>query len=658
MKKVVQILMLVIVPFACIDDKKPTALEEYPGYSGEDLGLSREGESWVFRVWSPVADKMMLRFYSERIGGNPVSEVEMKEEDGVWKAVHPLESKGLFYTFQAIIDGVEMDEVVDPYVKLVGVNGKRGYLALPEDADPADWSEDRSPELSGKSDIILYEVHVRDFSIDAGSGMEAKGKFMAFTEEGTTSSEGVSTGLDHMVDLGVTHVHLLPSFDYRSIDETRLAEKKYNWGYDPQNYNVPEGGYATDPYDPLARVREFKQLVQALHNKGLRVVMDVVYNHTGYTESSLFNQLVPDYYYRQNAEGGFSDAAACGNEVASERSMVRKFILESVRFWAEEYHIDGFRFDLMGIHDIETMNLISQELRGIDPDIFIYGEGWTAGTSPLPDSTRALKANTQQLEGIAAFSDDLRDGIKGSVFEDLERGFVSGLDGTKESIKFGIVASTEHPDLDYDAVNYSDKPWASQPTQCINYVSCHDNMTLWDKLRISMPESSENDLVAMHKLANTIVLTSQGVPFLHAGVEFLRSKNGAHNSFESPDSINSIKWDRKHQYLNVYEYYRNLISLRKAHPAFRMTTTDQIRQHLEFMNIDDPLVVGYWLQDNANSDDWETIGVLINGSEVSKSISIPEGDWTAELMDGAFGARRISAGLISVAPKSALIFHN
>ena len=428
-------LLTIILLVNCESKQEKMTFDKFPSYDGSDLGLTQKDDQWQFKVWAPTAEKVSLLLYSEGSGGDAKESIEMSVENGLWSTSIGTDYEGQYYAFQATIDGQQMMEVVDPYVKMVGVNGHRGYLGSPNQTNPEGWENDVSPALSHPNDIVLYEVHVRDFSSHSSSGANAKGKFVAFTEEGTTNDFDQSTGIDHLKELGVTHIHLLPSFDFRSIDESIADNPKYNWGYDPQNYNVPEGSYATDPSDPTVRVREFKELVMALHSNGLRVILDVVYNHTGYTEESLFNQLVPGYYYRQNAEGGFSDAAACGNEVASERAMVRKFMLESVKYWVEEYHIDGFRFDLMGIHDIETMNLISKELRAMDETIFIYGEGWTAGASPLPDTLRALKANTSLLDNIAAFSDDLRDGLKGSVFEDLETGFVSGKEDRKESIK-------------------------------------------------------------------------------------------------------------------------------------------------------------------------------------------------------------------------------
>ena len=422
----------------------------------------------------------------------------------------------------------------------------------------------------------------------------------------------------------------------------------------------PEGSFSTDPYDGRVRIREFKEMVQTFHANGIRVILDVVYNHTGQTEDSNFNQLVPNYFYRQNAEGGFSDASACGNETASERFMMRKYIVESVKHWVDEYHIDGFRFDLMGIHDMETMNEVSAAVRAIDPSIFVYGEGWTAGASPLPSEEQALKANTYKMEKVAAFSDDLRDGLKGSVFEHEQRGFVSQGDDMKESIKFGIVASTQHPQLDYEAVNYSKAPWASEPSQTISYVSCHDNHTLFDRLKISNPEASEEELIQMHKLAETIVLTSQGVPFLHAGMEMLRTKNGEENSYQSPDEINQIDWSRKSEYIEVFDYYKGLINLRKNHPAFRMPNTEMIQRNLKFIDIDGENFLAYKIKDHANGDSWKEILVLLNGSALNKTISLPKGNWSlvgnGSIIDEA-GIGRRRSGSLTIPARTAFILN-
>ncbi len=618
---------------SCTNQKGELTFESYPTYEGNDLGMTYTASKTTIKVWAPTASELKLKLYHKGHDGSAFEEINMvMDGGGTWKAELEGDYADIYYTVQAKIDGLWKTEVAEPYARAVGVNGQRAMIVDLESTDPPGWSADKAPALEAFEDIIIYELHIRDMSIHPESGIMQKGKYLGLTETGTTS-HGASTGLDHLKELGITHVHILPAFDFRSIDETKLDQAKFNWGYDPQNYNVPEGSYATDPYDGSVRIKEFKAMVKALHEAGIRVIMDVVYNHTGYTEESNFNQLVPGYYYRQNENGGFSDAAACGNETASERYMMRKFIIESVTYWAREYHIDGFRFDLMGIHDLETMNAVTDALHALDPTIFIYGEGWTAGASPLPDSVRALKANVADLNGIAAFSDELRDAIKGHWYEEKDNGFVSGKTTAKESIKFGVVAATEHPQVDYEAVNYTNTPWSPQPSQTINYVSCHDNNTLYDKLKATNPDASETELIRMHQLAETIVFTSQGVPFLHAGADFLRTKYGVENSYESPDSINQIQWPRKAAFKEVFEYHKNLILFRKSHPAFRMSTKEMIQQNLSFVETDDDLLVAFIISNHANNDDWEEILVLYNGSREKKSMDLQEQGWRRVLYD-------------------------
>jgi pullulanase len=633
--------------------------DNYPVYSGNDLEVNYSPEKTAFRIWAPTADDAKVLIFEDGIGGTPLFEKKMKRDvDGTWVADFTEDLKGRFYSFRVKFDGDWLNETPGIYAAAVGVNGLRGAIIDMEETNPPGWDNDKKPPLRSFNDIIVYEVQVRDLSIHPESGIKRKGKFSGLTEEGTLSPEGEKTGIDHIEELGVTHVHLLPSFDFRSIDETRLEENKYNWGYDPENYNVPEGSFSTDPFDPKARVREFKEMVLAFHKKGIRVVLDVVYNHTGKTDDSNFNLLVPGYYYRQNEDGTFSNASACGNETASERPMMRKYIIESLKYWMDEYHLDGFRFDLMGIHDIETMNEISYELHNIDPTIFIYGEGWTAGGSPLQEDQQALKKNTYRLDSIAAFSDDIRDGIKGSWNNHESKGFVSGAPDLEESVKFGVVASTKHPQVDYTKVNYSPEPWAAEPYQTMNYVSCHDNHTLWDKLVISNPGASADELTRMHKLANTIVMTSQGIPFLHAGVDFLRTKQGVENSYNQPDSINQIDWSMKHENRDVFDYYRGLIKLRKDHPAFRMSSTAEIQKNLEFIETGIPNVVAFQLKNHANGDSYKNIIVIYNASKQNQIIDIPFGKWTIVLNEDGFkktGYRVFKHDKISVPAVSAMV---
>lgn len=601
---------------------------KYPVYKGDDLGLIYSKKKSKFRVWSPTATEVTLSFFEQSIGGEAYEVKKMKKgKNGTWCLTVKGDLEGKFYAFQVTTPAGQQPLTVDPYVKAVGVNGQRGMVVDMEKLNPEGWENDQRPALKSYSDIILYELHLRDISIHPASGIEHKGKFLGLAETGTKTPDGQSTGLDHIKEMGVTHVHLLPAFDFRSIDEFLVNAGVYNWGYDPQNYNALEGTYATNAEDGRVRIKEFKQMVKALHDNGIRVVMDVVYNHTGATEESVFSYMVPKYYYRFNQQGRYSNASGCGNEVASERPMVRKFMVESMKYWAEEYHIDGFRVDLMGIHDIETMNEVATELHKIDPTIFVYGEGWTAGDSPLPENMRAVKLNTKQLKNIAAFSDDFRDGVKGHVFTHDAKGFASGEHNLVESVKFGIVGAIDHPQINYEAVNYSNSAWANQPTQCINYASCHDNHTLWDRLVNSTPELSDTERLHINKLAQTLVLTSQGIPFLHAGEEFVRTKNGVENSFQSSNKINWINWENKSKHVDLLNYYKQLIQLRKKHPAFRMGNADMVREKLEFIDLPYDNVFGYQLKDHANGDEWKNILVIFNGNKVGKRITVPEGDW-------------------------------
>lgn len=636
--------------------------EDYPVYEGDELGVRYTSEATQFRLWSPAIEAARVHIYENYIGGDAVQSLELgRSEGGTWLGILEGDHAGKYYTFQVQSAGVWLEEKPDPYARAVGTNGRRGMILDLDTTDPENWENDRRRQTANPTDAIVYELHIRDLSIAGNSGIQNQGKFLGLAETGTKSPDGRSTGLDHIKDMGITHVHILPAFDFRSIDESDPAKYRYNWGYDPQHYNVPEGTYSTDPVDGAVRIREFKQMVQAFHQAGIGVILDVVYNHTGDTEHSVFNQLVPGYYYRHWEDGRFSDASACGNETASERAMVRNYIIESVKYWADEYHLDGFRFDLMGIHDIETMNAVSAALRAIDPSILVYGEGWTAGDSPLPYEERALKRFTHQLDGVAAFSDNIRDGIKGHVFTPDDRGFASGKPGLKETIKFGIVASTDHPQVDYEAVEWLDEPkaWAAAPTQTMTYVSCHDNHTLWDRLLNSHPDASEEDRISMQKLAGAMVLTSQGISFLHAGVEMLRTKYGVENSFESPDSINRIDWARKTQYADVVDYFKGLIALRKNHPAFRMTTTEMLQEHLQFLDTEGDNFIAYTINGNANGDSWSNILILLNGALDPQPFTLPEGNWTPVLNENGYGEEGHGSsfnGTINIPASTALIF--
>ena len=597
----------------------------YPVYHGDDLGLSYSPQQCKFRLWAPTAQEVELRLYSDGHTDSLLETHAMQSDtDGTWLLVLDGKLRRLFYTYRVRVGDNWLAETPDPYSIGVGTNGLRSYIIDLLRTDPEGWDTDIKPPLKSFADIVLYEAHVRDLTVSETSGVSAanRGRFLGLTEHGTLSPQRETTGIDHLVELGITHLHLLPIYDFMSVDDTK-RDGQYNWGYDPQHYNVPEGWYASDPYNPKFKIKEMKQLVQAMHKSGIRVVMDVVYNHTGFTRESVFERTVPGYYYRITPTGAFSNASGCGNEIASERAMVRKYIVNSVKYWATEYHIDGFRFDLMGILDIETMHAIRNALDEIDPTIFIYGEGWTGGLSPLPDHLRALKHNTSRIEGVASFSDDFRDAIKGHWSSEYERGFISGQDGYEESVKFGIVAANYHTQVNYAWVNYSKHPWANSPLQTINFVSCHDNHTLWDKLKLSVPEATEDQMLKMQKLANGIILTSQGIPLLHAGVELSRTKNYSHNSYNLPDAINQIDWNRKSRYKGLFLYYKGLIALRRSHPAFRMDSTEMINKHLNFLKTEGGSFVAYHLRDHANNDSWQDIVVAYNGSRQERFLRLP-----------------------------------
>ena len=602
----------------------------YPVYNGKDLGLTYSPKAATFKIWAPTATAAKLNLYKADMGGNAIRSINMnKGENGVWQITVSENLKNSYYTFKVNIGNAWSEEVVDPYAKACGTNGLRAQVIDLKETNPVGWEKDKSPNFSTtnkQTDAIIYELHVRDASIHASSGIKNKGKFLGLAEVGTKNSAGQSTGLSHLKEFGVTHVHLLPFYDYNSVDETKAAEQ-YNWGYDPVNYNIPEGSYSTNPADGKVRIKELKELIKTMHSNGLRIIMDVVYNHTALTKNSNFNTLVPDYYYRKRADGSFSDASSCGNETASDNAMFQKFMIESVVYWVKEYHIDGFRFDLMGIHDIETMNLISDTLHKIKPSIVLYGEGWTSSSSPLPDDKRALKKNAAQLNGIAVFSDDMRDGIKGSVFNINDRGFATGQIENSESVKFGIVAAGKHPQINYSKVNYSKEPYTAGPAGLINYADCHDNNILWDKIELSFKDASVGERTKMHELAYAIVLTAQGASFLHAGTEFLRTKNGVENSFDKGDIVNGINWDLKTKNNATYQFIKSLVQIRRAHPAFRMQTAQQIATHLNFENNQPAGIIAYTINGAAVGDSWKKIWVAFNGSQNPQSLTVPKGSW-------------------------------
>ena len=610
--------------------------------------MSYSPEQTVFKLFAPNNAKCTVKVGKKKVKMT-------KAGDCLWTATVKGDLKGQPYVFNT-----GHGDTPGVFAKAVGTNGKEAYILDLATTNPVGWESDQRPVVKSPVDLIVYEMHHRDFSI-ARPDAKYPGKFLALTEP---------WAIKHLKDLGINAVHILPSYDYGSVDESRLNEPQYNWGYDPVNYNVPEGGYSTDPSKPEVRIREFKQMVQALHKAGIRVILDVVYNHTYNIDNSNFQKTYPDYYYRKTADGAYSNGSGCGNETASEKPMMRRFMMESVKYWINEYHIDGFRFDLMGCHNIETMNQIRQMVNTIDPTIFIYGEGWSAGACALPNEKLGMKANIPQMHGIAAFSDEIRDALRGPFSDDTVSGWLGRLNTSKagqftgdqevESLKFGLVGCIQHPQVDMKKVNYSKEPWAIEPTQMMSYVSCHDDMCLVDRLKASIPRIKEDEIIRLDLLAQTAVFTSQGVPFMLSGEELLRNKKGVHNSFESPDSINQLDWQNKLRYPQVFEYYKNLIQLRKHFPHFRLGSAAEVRDKMCFLNAPSG-VVAYSITDTMGNVTNKVVIVVLNPTRKQQTISIPEGHYTIVCASGVIdlnGIDTFTGRQVSVAPQTALIIHD
>ena len=610
--------------------------------------MSYSPEQTVFKLFAPNNAKCTVKVGKKKVKMT-------KAGDCLWTATVKGDLKGQPYVFNT-----GHGDTPGVFAKAVGTNGKEAYILDLATTNPVGWESDQRPVVKSPVDLIVYEMHHRDFSI-ARPDAKYPGKFLALTEP---------WAIKHLKDLGINAVHILPSYDYGSVDESRLNEPQYNWGYDPVNYNVPEGGYSTDPSKPEVRIRESKQMVQALHKAGIRVILDVVYNHTYNIDNSNFQKTYPDYYYRKTADGTYSNGSGCGNETASEKPMMRRFMMESVKYWINEYHIDGFRFDLMGCHDIETMNQIRQMVNTIDPTIFIYGEGWSAGACALPNEKLGMKANIPQMPGIAAFSDEIRDALRGPFSDDTVSGWLGRLNTSKagqftgdqevESLKFGLVGCIQHPQVDMKKVNYSKEPWAIEPTQMMSYVSCHDDMCLVDRLKASIPRIKEDEIIRLDLLAQTAVFTSQGVPFMLSGEELLRNKKGVHNSFESPDSINQLDWQNKLRYPQVFEYYKNLIQLRKHFPHFRLGSAAEVRDKMCFLNAPSG-VVAYSITDTMGNVTNKVVIVVLNPTRKQQTISIPEGHYTIVCASGVIdlnGIDTFTGRQVSVAPQTALIIHD
>ncbi len=622
-------------------------------YTGDDLGAQWSPESTRFRVWAPTAEEVLLNLYGSGTEGTDdlLEQIAMTADvNGTWIAEKEGDINGTYYTYTAVINGEER-EACDPYARTTGVNGKRAMVLDLAATNPQGWDTDVDPNAGGTyNDAIIYELHVRDLSSDSSSGIENVGKFLGLTETGTRTAGGMATGLDHIKELGVTHLHLLPVYDYGSVDEANLDKAQFNWGYDPVNYNVPEGSYSTDPYNGEVRVREMKQMVKTLHDNGISVIMDVVYNHVQSAGDFCVNRLVPGYFSRMDENGAYSNGSGCGNDTASERSMVRKYIVDSVKYWADEYHIDGFRFDLVGLLDTETVNQIVEEVHRDHPNVIFYGEGWTMDTAVTKEGiTMATQLNSTETPGFAYFSDTIRDALKGSVF-DTSLGYVSGAEGLEETIKQCFMGLTD---------------WCTTPAQTINYASCHDNLTMMDRLTRSALSSSRADKIRMNNLAAAIYMTSEGIPFLQAGEEMLRTKMKAdstfdENSYASPDYVNSLKWEtlEEEEYKQVFAYYKGLIAFRKAHGALRLTNAQDVEQNVFPVEGLPANVVAFQVNGGVNGETSEGLFLIFNPNNRTEEITLPDGVWDVYVNGEKAGTEvlaTITNGKASVDPISALV---
>ncbi len=628
------------------------AFEALYTYEGDDLGAVWSPEKTTFRVWAPTAAAVKLNLYAsgDYRESDLIQQVEMTADaNGTWVATLEGDLNGTYYTYTVDVDGMQ-NEACDPYARAVGVNGKRAMVIDLDSTDPEGWENDTDPHYGNTiTEAIIYELHVRDLSIDENSGIVNKGKFLGLTETGTTTPEGIPTGLDHIKALGITHIHLLPSYDYGSVDETALEDNVFNWGYDPVNYNVPEGSYSTDPYNGEVRVKEFKQMVKTLHDNGISVIMDVVYNHVYSGEEFCFNKIVPLYFSRVNREGQFSAGSGCGNDTASERAMVKKYIVDSVCYWADEYHIDGFRWDLVGLIDTVTINEVMEEVHKTHPNIIFYGEGWTMNTQMTKDGyTLTTQVNSQETPGFAFFSDTLRDAIRGSNSNNSKPGYVANTGGFAGNIADCFLGAPA---------------WCKSPAQTINYASCHDNHTLFDRITMSTPDASFADRVKMNNLAAAIVMTSQGIPFIHAGEEMLRSKpleDGSfdHNSYRSSDAVNNLKWAdlSKEEYQTTFRYYQGLIEFRKAHPALCMTSAGEVAEKITKLGGLDFNVVGFHIAAGANGEASEFI-VVFNPTPSASTVNLPEGEWTIYINGDKAGIQALgtATGTATAEPISAMV---
>ncbi|MBQ4529529.1 MAG: type I pullulanase [Lachnospiraceae bacterium] len=608
--------------------------EEKYTYDGNDLGATWSQDKTTFKVWAPTAEKVVVNLYAsgDETKQDTLETVEMTlGENGVWSAEKEGDLNGTYYTYSVIINH-EIMEAGDPYAKTTGVNGKRAMVINLDETDPEGWAKDKNPNAKMNiTDAVIYETHLRDLSADESSGVKNKGKFLSLTETETKTSAGNPTGLDYLRDLGITHLHILPMYDFGSVDETKLDTEQYNWGYDPVNYNVPEGSYSTNPQNGSVRVKEAKEMVKSLHDNGISVIMDVVYNHVYDSQTFSYNILVPEYFSRINDYGEYANGSGCGNDNATERNMVKKYIVDSVNYWVEEYHIDGFRFDLVGLIDTETMNEVIETVHKKHPDVIFYGEGWSMDTSLTKTGhTLTTQDNIEQVSELALFNDYFRDNVRGANGNASDGGYVSGASGKSTAME-NIVSGSPS--------------WAQNPTQVINYNACHDNNTLFDKLSISNGLENFDDNVKRNKLSAAVMFTSQGTPFMMSGEEILRTKTKEDamldgktkdedsfdsNSYKSGDLVNSIKWDTLSEisYKNVYEYYRGLIAFRKAHGGLRMTSSKDVEKHLTMAEETPENVVAFSISGSYKAEKSKGIYVIYNSNKEVKEVTLPAGEWS------------------------------
>jgi pullulanase len=622
-------------------------------YSGDDLGATWTKDKTTFRVWAPTATAVSVNLYEtgDPANGDLIEQLPMTADvNGTWIAEISGDQNGIYYTYQVEVDG-QSNEACDPYARTTGVNGMRAMILDLDSTDPTGWDKDKDPHYGNSiTDAIIYELHVRDLSMDDTSGITNKGKFLGVIETGTTNPKGKPTGLDYIKNLGITHIHLLPSYDYATVDETNLEANEFNWGYDPKNYNVPEGSYSTDPYNGEVRVKEFKTMVKGLHDNGISVIMDVVYNHVYDAKSFCFNQIVPDYFSRVTPFGNYSQGSGCGNDTASERSMVKKYIVDSVTYWADEYHIDGFRFDLVGLIDTETMNAVIEEVHKTHPNVIFYGEGWNMSTDLTKDGYElTTQANSELVNNFSFFNDTLRDSIRGPMSQSNKPGYISGGGGFAGDIARCFMGQTT---------------WCQTPTQSINYASCHDNLALYDRIIMSTPGVSNADRAKMNSLAAAIVMTSQGVPFFQAGEELFRSKplgDGTydHNSYKSPDSVNSIKWDAldSNSMYSSFEYYQGLIAFRKAHPALRLTTAEEVSKYITKLETSNSNLLAFHIAGEADQGASKGIIVIFNANKQEAVVDLPEGTWNVYVNDKTAGTKSLGSAHdnVTVAGISAMV---